>query len=99
MGSKPNLSAKQSVTIDTMINFDGDGDGLKCVRDDYQPQLIRTDLHTGKYIEHVRDVYQPQLNQSMCYIQVSIGAVHQTGCFKRTTVHSVCVCVCVCVCD
>ena len=41
MGSKPNLSAKQSVTIDTMINFDGDG--LKCVRDDYQPQLIRTD--------------------------------------------------------
>ena len=27
MGSKPNLSVKQSVAIGTMINFDGDGDG------------------------------------------------------------------------
>ena len=53
-------------------------------------------VHTGKYIKHVRDVYQPQLNQSTCYIHVSIGAVHQTGCFKRTIVHCVCVCMCVC---
>ena len=27
MGSVPNLSVKWSVSIDTMINFDGDGDG------------------------------------------------------------------------
>ena len=27
MGSKLNLSVKQSVTIGTMINFDGDGEG------------------------------------------------------------------------
>ena len=27
IGSEPNLSAKRSVTIDTMINIDSDGDG------------------------------------------------------------------------
>ena len=32
MGSEPILSVKQSVTIDTMINFDGDGDGRGYVR-------------------------------------------------------------------
>ena len=32
MGSKPILSVKQSVSIDTMVTFDGDGDGMQTVR-------------------------------------------------------------------
>ena len=32
MGSKPNLSIKRSITIGTMVNFDGAGDGHGEVR-------------------------------------------------------------------
>ena len=98
MGSVPILSVKQSVSIDTMLNFDGDGDGDGTCKQPLMPFVFPVQLfyfsgtsaHIVKRLVPLSTTCTDTLIENTVLKPQTTGNMHKFICAKNTS-DSVCI--------